>query len=283
MSDDGERLQLDASSTPLLNLAVLQRIDPRVVSIVTSASHVAIYSFDSALQQWEKRNIEGALFITERDDDPQHRIVVLNRTSTTNLVQDVALTLQIQPKKPYLMLRDSAHPEVGIYGIWFQNDAELKRITHALARLMKGLKQLTSESADTAAQSGAAAGRALLSMLQQQAPPPAPVVSQSSAAVISTQASHKPLAGPSGDLAPAAAALFSSYAASRAGGGVPGTAVAVAASPAGAASSASAPGALTRRQLQTVLLDLLQDDGFIDVLHSRYLQVLQRSGPTMRG
>jgi hypothetical protein len=65
MADD-DHLQLDKTHTAALNLAVLQRMDPAVVSIVASANHVAIYSFDSALQQWEKKNIDGACFITER-------------------------------------------------------------------------------------------------------------------------------------------------------------------------------------------------------------------------
>jgi hypothetical protein len=67
MADD-ERLELDKTHAASLNLAVLQRVDPSALTIVTSASHCAIYSFDSALQQWEKKNIDGACFIIERCD-----------------------------------------------------------------------------------------------------------------------------------------------------------------------------------------------------------------------
>jgi hypothetical protein len=199
---------------------------------------------------------------------PRNRIVVLNRTSRTNLVQDIVTTLQIQPKKPYLMLRDSANPSIDIYGIWFQDESELKLVTHALSRLMKGLRRQVDEAdaaatAGTTATSGAAAGRALLSMLQHASPPAAATKVPAAAG----QAARPPQEG---GLAPAAAALFSSYAASRAGvsAGVavgpppPHTTGAampvVRVAPAAPVSAAGvSPLILSRQQLQAVLLDLL--------------------------
>jgi hypothetical protein len=245
-----------------------------------------------------------------RDAAPQYRIIVMNRTSRTNLVQDIVASLQIQPKKPYLMLRDGANPDIGIYGIWFQDEAELKTITHTLARLMKGLKQQAIPGGDApqgsaAAATGAAAGRALLSMLQSSSPPAVSVTQDAQPAPLTAvPATKAPVAG-SGELAPAAAALFSSYAASRGVAATPASAASTApaaSTSVGETGSAPAPSALTRKQLQSVLLDLLQvrargvweddldhapftkchsfsvlqDDAFVDTLHSRYLQTLRR-------
>ncbi|KAF5751263.1 hypothetical protein HS088_TW02G00275 [Tripterygium wilfordii] len=43
---------LDQQSTKLLNLTVLQRIDPFIEEIIITASHVTFYKFNSELSQW---------------------------------------------------------------------------------------------------------------------------------------------------------------------------------------------------------------------------------------
>ena len=47
-----EELDLDKSQSNATNLAVLQRNDPDVLEIISSAAHVAIYGFDQAGQSW---------------------------------------------------------------------------------------------------------------------------------------------------------------------------------------------------------------------------------------
>jgi hypothetical protein len=42
------------------NLRVLQRIDPSIIGIVGSATHVVLYEFLETTQKWEKQNCEGA-------------------------------------------------------------------------------------------------------------------------------------------------------------------------------------------------------------------------------
>ncbi|KAK3014634.1 hypothetical protein RJ639_010299 [Escallonia herrerae] len=44
---------LDHNSTKLLNLTVLQRIDPFVEEILFTAAHVTFYEFNIDLSQWE--------------------------------------------------------------------------------------------------------------------------------------------------------------------------------------------------------------------------------------
>lgn len=43
---------LDQQSTKLLNLTVLQRIDPFVEEILITAAHVTFYEFNIDLSQW---------------------------------------------------------------------------------------------------------------------------------------------------------------------------------------------------------------------------------------
>ena len=45
-------LSMDAEGTRLLNLTVLQRLDPAVEDILITAAHVTLYDFNIDLNQW---------------------------------------------------------------------------------------------------------------------------------------------------------------------------------------------------------------------------------------
>ena len=45
-------LSLDRESTRVLNLSVLQRLDPAVTDILITAAHVVSYSFDEVIEEW---------------------------------------------------------------------------------------------------------------------------------------------------------------------------------------------------------------------------------------
>lgn len=56
MSQSGKLMpNLDQQSTKLLNLTVLQRIDPFVEEILITAAHVTFYEFNIDLSQWVRR------------------------------------------------------------------------------------------------------------------------------------------------------------------------------------------------------------------------------------
>lgn len=53
MAQNGKLLpNLDQNSTKVLNLTVLQRIDPFVEEILMTAAHVTLYEFNVELNQW---------------------------------------------------------------------------------------------------------------------------------------------------------------------------------------------------------------------------------------
>lgn len=318
-------IHMDRSHTATLNLAVLQRIDPLILSVVATASHVAIYSFNDASKQWEKRNIDGACFVVERLDafahalqvvttilvllllppsregHPQHRVVVMNRTSRSNLVIDVVPTLQLKLVKPYLMFKDSAKAAAGVNGIWFQDEVEGKSVTTALARLLRPHR--VAAGGDAAAPpsaavhdpapsdppsgdvtpSGVKAGRTLLSMLQAPATVKAGAAAAAATGVAAGPVDPTPTAptlrppSQARELAPAAAALFSSFAASQATRATP-PVTADAGAPRMQDSSTATTKELSRAQLRTVLLELLDEEAFVAALHDRYLETARR-GP----
>ena len=45
-------LAIDEEGTRMLNLTVLQRLDPAVEDILITAAHVTLYDFDTDLNQW---------------------------------------------------------------------------------------------------------------------------------------------------------------------------------------------------------------------------------------
>src|ERR1700761_1327198 len=77
-----------ASTSEALNLKVLRRHYPNVLTILHIAPYAVLYTF-SATQQWEKTGIEGTLFIVHQSPDhvasahdvqPQKfSVIILNR------------------------------------------------------------------------------------------------------------------------------------------------------------------------------------------------------------
>ncbi|KAK4286326.1 hypothetical protein QN277_002895 [Acacia crassicarpa] len=66
MSQNGKLMpKLDQQSTKLLNLTVLQRIDPFVEEILITAAHVTFYEFNIDLSQCSRKNVEGSLFVVK--------------------------------------------------------------------------------------------------------------------------------------------------------------------------------------------------------------------------
>ena len=86
--------QKAASQAATNSLNSLRRVDPSIVEILASATHATLYNF-GADQEWERADVEGPLFIAARNAHPRVRLVVLNRLSMTNMVEDVDETFEL--------------------------------------------------------------------------------------------------------------------------------------------------------------------------------------------
>lgn len=77
-----------------LNLAVLQRHNPSITSIVSLAPYAVIYVFSPASRQWEKSGAEGTLFVCNLTQgalgEERYNAFVLNRRGLNNF--DIPLT-----------------------------------------------------------------------------------------------------------------------------------------------------------------------------------------------
>ena len=115
-------------------MAALKRVDPYVKDILETATHVALYTFNGDENEWEKTDIEGALFLYSRNGEPYNSILIMNRLNTNNLVEPVAPGLDLQLQEPFLLYRNS---RCNIYGIWFYEKEECVRIANMLNILLK--------------------------------------------------------------------------------------------------------------------------------------------------
>ncbi|EAT47731.1 AAEL001187-PA [Aedes aegypti] len=118
-----------------MNLAAIQRTDPYATDIVNSSAHVAFYTFNTAENEWEKTDIEGALFIYKRTANPLHCIFINNRLNTNSLVEPINGQIELQSQPPFLLYRNK---RARIRGFWFYNNSECDRIREVIAKLVEG-------------------------------------------------------------------------------------------------------------------------------------------------
>lgn len=117
-----------------MNVVALKRVDPYGKDILASATHVALYTFNSEINEWEKTDVEGALFVYSRIGEPYHGILIMNRLNTNNLVEPVTKGLDLQVQEPFLLYRNARH---NIFGIWFYEKDDCRRISTMLTNLIK--------------------------------------------------------------------------------------------------------------------------------------------------
>ncbi|GFG38128.1 hypothetical protein Cfor_10058 [Coptotermes formosanus] len=117
-----------------MNVAALKRVDPYVKDILDTATHVALYTFNADENEWEKTDVEGALFVYSRSGEPYHSILIMNRLNTNNLVEPVIQGLDLQLQEPFLLYRNTS---CRIFGVWFYDKDECIRIASVLDKLIK--------------------------------------------------------------------------------------------------------------------------------------------------
>ena len=131
--------QKAAAQAATNSLNSLRRVDPSIVEILASATHATLYNF-GADQEWERADVEGPLFIAARNAHPRVRLVVLNRLSMTNMVEDVDETFELEVVDRYLIFRRS-DDETRIRGLWFHSLEEHARMGEILERLVDEASQ----------------------------------------------------------------------------------------------------------------------------------------------
>lgn len=117
-----------------MNVSALRGVDPYMKDILETATHVALYTFNADDNEWEKTDVEGALFVYSRKGEPYHSILIMNRLNIKNLVEPVTQGLDLQLQEPFLLYRNSS---CRIFGVWFYDKDECIRIASVLDKLVK--------------------------------------------------------------------------------------------------------------------------------------------------
>ncbi|XP_057507243.1 mRNA-decapping enzyme-like protein [Actinidia eriantha] len=140
MSQGGKLMpNLDQNSTKLLNLTVLQRIDPYIEEILITAAHVTFYEFNIDLNQWSRKDVEGSLFVVKRNTQPRFQFIVMNRRNTDNLVENLLGDFEFELQAPYLLYRNAAQE---VNGIWFYNPRECEEVANLFNRILSAYSKV---------------------------------------------------------------------------------------------------------------------------------------------
>ncbi|KAL3620208.1 hypothetical protein CASFOL_035120 [Castilleja foliolosa] len=144
MSQNGKLIpNLDEKSTKLLNLTVLQRIDPFVEEILITAAHVTFYEFNIDNSQWSRKDVEGSLFVVKRNTQPRFQFIVMNRRNTDNLVENLLGDFEYEVQTPYLLYRNASQE---VNGIWFYNARECEEIANLFSRILNAYAKVPTKS-----------------------------------------------------------------------------------------------------------------------------------------
>ncbi|XP_038707019.1 mRNA-decapping enzyme-like protein isoform X1 [Tripterygium wilfordii] len=134
---------LDQQSTKLLNLTVLQRIDPFIEEILITAAHVTFYEFNIELSQWSRKDVEGSLFVVKRNAQPRFQFIVMNRRNTDNLVENLLGDFEYEIQVPYLLYRNASQE---VNGIWFYNAQECEVVANLFSRILNAYSKVPQKS-----------------------------------------------------------------------------------------------------------------------------------------
>ncbi|RYR18403.1 hypothetical protein Ahy_B03g063022 [Arachis hypogaea] len=143
MSQNGKLMpNLDQHSTKLLNLTVLQCIDPFVEEILITTAHVTFYEFNIDLFQWSRKDVEGSLFVVKRNTQPRFQFIVTNRRNTGIGYWNSTIVVMLHSIL-FLMYRNAAQE---VNGIWFYNAHECEEVANIFNRILNAYAKLPPKS-----------------------------------------------------------------------------------------------------------------------------------------
>ncbi|CAF0846805.1 unnamed protein product [Adineta steineri] len=135
-NDNNEEDQLNR-----INLQALQNRDPYISKIVDQAQRVCVYKFIAEKREWERKELEGTLFVYERMCEPFHGFVILSTVSRETFVQIIKPTMEFKHTPTYEAFLQYKVDVGDIYGIWFISKNDCPRVTECLKHLTQKAKE----------------------------------------------------------------------------------------------------------------------------------------------
>ncbi|KAB5550816.1 hypothetical protein GE09DRAFT_965301 [Coniochaeta sp. 2T2.1] len=124
-----------------LNLSVLRRYLPSILSIVSIAANAVVYTISPTTGQWEKSGVEGTLFVCEQEPVadlaghvlPRACVFILNRRGLENLVIHLCNTSACEVVGELINFYVSAGngQDNHVIGLWIHADKDDTRQVNA--------------------------------------------------------------------------------------------------------------------------------------------------------
>ncbi|CAF0803806.1 unnamed protein product [Rotaria sordida] len=124
-----------------INLQALQNRDPYISKIVDQAQRVCVYKFIAEKREWERKDLEGTLFVYERICKPYHGFVILSTVSRETFVQIIKPSMEFKHTPTYEAFLQYKVDVGDIYGIWFISKNDCPRVTECLKCLTEKAKE----------------------------------------------------------------------------------------------------------------------------------------------
>ncbi|GAA5847021.1 hypothetical protein JCM5353_005740 [Sporobolomyces roseus] len=117
-----------------LNLKNLQRHDPTIKEIVTSASYASVY--ENFGEEWVKTGVEGPMFLFSRTEIPHYGFFILNRQGLEYIQEFLTPECELNVGGEFILFESGQNVDKAT-GIWIFNETER-------ASLCKRMEQLRS-------------------------------------------------------------------------------------------------------------------------------------------
>jgi hypothetical protein len=119
-----------------LNLAVLRRHWPTVLSILHIASYCVVYLFNVTTQSWEKADIDGTLFIvnhvSDAEGEEKFSANILNRRRLENFAYELHAPDDIELDPKFIILKKGGEgTDMQIFGLWVFSEPPPNSTAHA--------------------------------------------------------------------------------------------------------------------------------------------------------
>ena len=128
-----------------INLKAISLHIPSVAEIVSTTSHVCLYTFDASTQQWEKLGIEGTLFLFTTNE--RRGWIVLNRLALDNYIEWLELVADVGCSGEYIMYQC----EHRVIGIWVFGEKERLDLVNGMSNWVRQRNIRSDQAEFTAA------------------------------------------------------------------------------------------------------------------------------------
>lgn len=151
-----------------INLQALQNRDPFINKILDQAQRVCVYKFISEKREWERKDLEGTLFVYERSCEPYHGFVILSTVSRDTFVQIIKPSMEFKHSPNYEAFLQYKVDVGDIYGLWFISTNDCPRVTKCLINLTVQVQAKESEEKKSIISNGTADIFSLLNQAQEK-------------------------------------------------------------------------------------------------------------------